>query len=121
MDIDRARVCAYVVGLVEERQRESVEEFAHVMERLVGNYCNSVSVREVLFYFCWSFRLRYCEREGTGRGSPQTSLAQYQNQQPVDIKDVVFTGVYRMDFPESQVTDNTPRALDVYRMDPLGF
>jgi hypothetical protein len=58
--------CTYMMGLIKERKRQSIEVSAQFMERLVGDHGNATVIREVLFYFCRSFRLLCCEHEGIG-------------------------------------------------------
>jgi hypothetical protein len=54
------------MGLIEERQRELTEVFAHLVEGLVGDHGNTAIALKVFFYFCWSFWLLCCEDEGVG-------------------------------------------------------
>jgi hypothetical protein len=56
-----------MMGLIKERKRQFVKVSAQFMERLVCDYGNAAVVSEMLFYFCWGFRLLYCEDEGVGR------------------------------------------------------
>jgi hypothetical protein len=37
------------------------------MEGLVSDYDNPIGIREMLFYFCWSFRVLCCEDESARR------------------------------------------------------
>jgi hypothetical protein len=54
------------MGLVKQRKRQFVEVSAHFVKGLVSDYGDAAVVCEMLFYFCWSFRLFHREHEGAG-------------------------------------------------------
>jgi hypothetical protein len=67
------------------------------MEGLVSDYGDAAVVREMFFYFCWSFRLLYCKDEGVRRVMRDKLLYEVKRWEDQQTVSFVFLNEFGLD------------------------